>query len=172
MSAYEFLQVHTHELEPDPIPDEATNEDNPVDVTDSEPSDTLLINSAKGSRPNPLPPGDIQRVLSKNSRAQSIQPTLNIRYHTIRPQQANPYHSWTEALMVVLQVQTSVSSLKLDELLISEELIIISVPTLTLEQSVEESKPRKAPSLVSCTNVPCSTMDPPSTPHVSLNDKK
>jgi hypothetical protein len=39
--------------------------------------------------------------------------------------------------MVVLQVQTSVSSSKLDELLISEELIISSVPTLTLEQLVE-----------------------------------
>jgi hypothetical protein len=28
----------------------------------------LLINAAKGSRPNPLPPGDIRRVLSKNSK--------------------------------------------------------------------------------------------------------
>jgi hypothetical protein len=49
--------------------------DTPVDtiqayasVTDPEPSDTLLINAAKGSRPNPLPPGDIRRVLSKNSK--------------------------------------------------------------------------------------------------------
>jgi hypothetical protein len=33
-----------------------------------EPSNTLLINAAKGSRSNTLPPGDICRVLSKNSK--------------------------------------------------------------------------------------------------------
>jgi hypothetical protein len=32
-----------------------------------EPSDTLLINAAKGSHPQ-LPPGDIRRMLSKNSK--------------------------------------------------------------------------------------------------------
>jgi hypothetical protein len=73
MSAYEFLQVHTHELEPDPIADEAANEDHPVDVADPETSsDTLLINAAKGSRPSSLPPGDIRRVLSKTPSAQSV----------------------------------------------------------------------------------------------------
>jgi hypothetical protein len=30
MSAYEFLQVHTHELEPDPAPDEAITESQPI----------------------------------------------------------------------------------------------------------------------------------------------
>jgi hypothetical protein len=68
MSAYEFLQVHSHELEPDPEPEETTSEDLPAEATEPEPSDTLLINAAKGSRPSPLPPGDIRRVLSKNSK--------------------------------------------------------------------------------------------------------
>jgi hypothetical protein len=30
MSTYEFLQVHTHELEPDPAPDEAITENPPI----------------------------------------------------------------------------------------------------------------------------------------------
>jgi hypothetical protein len=68
MSAYEFLQVHTHELEPDPIPEKSINDDHPVDVDDPKPPGTLLINAAKGNRPSPLPPGDIHRVLSKNSK--------------------------------------------------------------------------------------------------------
>jgi hypothetical protein len=68
MSAYEFLQVHSHELEPDPEPDETIPEDLPAEEVNPEPSDTLLINAAKGSRPSPLPPGDIRRVLSKNSK--------------------------------------------------------------------------------------------------------
>jgi hypothetical protein len=68
MSAYEFLQVHSHELEPDPEPDGTTSEDLPAEEVEPEPSDTLLINAAKGSRPNPLPPGDIHRILSKNSK--------------------------------------------------------------------------------------------------------
>jgi hypothetical protein len=68
MSAYEFLQVHSHELEPDPEPDEAISEDLPAEEAEPAPSDTLLINAVKGSRPSPLPPGDIRRVLSKNSK--------------------------------------------------------------------------------------------------------
>jgi hypothetical protein len=68
MSAYEFLQVHSHELEPDPEPDEAISEDLPAEEAEPLPSDTVLINAAKGSRPSPLPPGDIFRVLSKNSK--------------------------------------------------------------------------------------------------------
>jgi hypothetical protein len=68
MSAFEFLQVHTHELEPDPAKDETNNVDLPDIEPDPEPSDTLLVNAAKGSRSNPLPPGDICRVLSKNSK--------------------------------------------------------------------------------------------------------
>jgi hypothetical protein len=61
-------QVHSHELEPDPEPDKATSEDLPAEEAEPEPSDTLLMNAAKGSRPSPLPPGDIRRVLSKNSK--------------------------------------------------------------------------------------------------------
>jgi hypothetical protein len=68
MSAYELLQIHSHELEPDSEPDEAISEDLPAEEAEPEPSDTLLINAAKGSRPSPLPPGDICRVLSKNSK--------------------------------------------------------------------------------------------------------
>jgi hypothetical protein len=56
------------ELEPDPTPDEAITGESLVDEADPEPSDTLLINATKGSHPNPLPPGDICRVLSKNSK--------------------------------------------------------------------------------------------------------
>jgi hypothetical protein len=68
MSAYEFLKLHSNELEPDPALDETTYEEAHVDETNSEPSDTLLINAATGSRPSPLPPGDIRRVLSTNSK--------------------------------------------------------------------------------------------------------
>jgi hypothetical protein len=68
MSAFEFLQVHTHELQPDPAPYETNNVDLPDIKPDPEPSDTLLVNAAKGSRSNPLPPGDIRQFLSKNSK--------------------------------------------------------------------------------------------------------
>jgi hypothetical protein len=78
MSASEFLQVHSHESEPDPEPDEAISEDLPAEEAEPEPSDTLLINSTKGSRPSPLPPGDICHVLSKNSkRSVFSQPSTN-----------------------------------------------------------------------------------------------
>jgi hypothetical protein len=69
MSTYEFFQVHSYELEPDPTLDEIINEESQVDETNPEPSDTLLlVNAAKGSRRCPLPPGDIRQVLSKNSK--------------------------------------------------------------------------------------------------------
>jgi hypothetical protein len=68
MSAYEFLQVHSHELEPDPEPYEAISEELPAEEAEPEPSDTLLINAANGSHSSPLPPGDIRRVLPKNSK--------------------------------------------------------------------------------------------------------
>jgi hypothetical protein len=68
MSAYEFLQVHSHELEPDPEPDEVISEDVQAEEAEPEPSDTLLINAAKGSCPNSLPPGNVRRVLSKYSK--------------------------------------------------------------------------------------------------------
>jgi hypothetical protein len=74
MSDYEYLQVHSHELEPDLVPDEITNEESQVyeiNPTYSEPSDTLLIIAATGRSPSPLPPGDIRRVLSKNSKRSS-----------------------------------------------------------------------------------------------------
>jgi hypothetical protein len=56
-------------LEPDPEPDETTSKDLPAEEVNPEPSDTLLINAAKGSRSSLLPPGDIRRVLSKNSKS-------------------------------------------------------------------------------------------------------
>jgi hypothetical protein len=49
MSAYEYLQVHSHELEPDPIPDETINEESQVYETNSEPSDTLLVRKLMGA---------------------------------------------------------------------------------------------------------------------------
>jgi hypothetical protein len=83
MSAYEFLQVHSHELKPDPEPDEAISEDLQPEEAEPDPSDTLLINAAKGSRPNPLPPGDVRRVLSKNSKrsVNIAQIEYNVSYH-------------------------------------------------------------------------------------------
>jgi hypothetical protein len=82
MSAYDFLQAHSHELDPEPIPDESVLEE-PPDDTEQESSDTLLINAAKGSRPSPLPPGDIRRVLSKNSKrsANLTQIQYKVSYH-------------------------------------------------------------------------------------------
>jgi hypothetical protein len=58
MSAYDFLHAHFHELEPEPALDESILEE-PSDAAELQSSDTLLINAAKGSRPNPLFPGDI-----------------------------------------------------------------------------------------------------------------
>jgi hypothetical protein len=55
-------------LEPDPEPDEAISEDVQTEEVEPEPSGTLLINAAKRSRPSPLLPGTIRRVLSKNSK--------------------------------------------------------------------------------------------------------
>jgi hypothetical protein len=97
MSAYEFLQVHSHELEPDPEPGEAIHEDASTKEVESEPSDTLLINAVKGSRPSPLPPGDIRRVVSKNSKR-----SVSLA-HIV--------------LMMVSQAQMSISFSKLDGLL-------------------------------------------------------
>jgi hypothetical protein len=68
MSTYELLQLHSHELEPDPEPDEAISEDVQAEEAEPEPSDTLLINAAKGGRRSPLSPGDIRRILHKNSK--------------------------------------------------------------------------------------------------------
>jgi hypothetical protein len=48
MSAYEFLQVYSHELEPDPEPDEAIPEDLPAEQAEPEP-DTLLISKGESS---------------------------------------------------------------------------------------------------------------------------
>ena len=59
MSAYDFLQAHVNELEPEAVQNDNTNDDPPVNESDSEPPDTLLINAAKGSPSTSLPPGDI-----------------------------------------------------------------------------------------------------------------
>jgi hypothetical protein len=53
---------------PDPVPYEAISDDLSAEEAEPAPLDTLLINAAKGSRPSPLPPGDIHRVLSKSSK--------------------------------------------------------------------------------------------------------
>jgi hypothetical protein len=79
MSACEFLEVHSHELEPDPAPD----------ANIPGPSDTLLVNAVKGNRPNPLPPGDIRRVSPNNSKhsANMTQIEYKVSYHTTSPGQ-------------------------------------------------------------------------------------
>jgi hypothetical protein len=51
ITTYEFLQVHTHELEPDPASDEIVPDDPPVDEAEHEPPEILLINPAEGSHP-------------------------------------------------------------------------------------------------------------------------
>jgi hypothetical protein len=90
ISAYEYLQVHSHELEPDPAPDEITNEEPQVDEIQHEHTDTLLVSAAKGSRPSLLPPGDIRRVLSKNSKrsANMTQIEYKVSYHKASPGQS------------------------------------------------------------------------------------
>jgi hypothetical protein len=64
---HECLKAFNDELEE--TPEEATADDAPLsaDLEPDPPSD-LLINAAKGSSPSPLPPGDIRRVMSKNSK--------------------------------------------------------------------------------------------------------
>jgi hypothetical protein len=90
MSAYEYLQVNSHELEPDPAPDEIANEESQVDEINPESPYKLLVNAAKGSRPSPLRPGDIRRVLSKNSkRSVSMTQIENkVSYHKASPGQS------------------------------------------------------------------------------------
>jgi hypothetical protein len=75
--------VHTHELEPDPASDQATKEESPDVEPDPEHSYTLLINAAKGSHSNPLPPRDILQVLSKKSKhsAKLAQIQYMVSYH-------------------------------------------------------------------------------------------
>jgi hypothetical protein len=64
MSAYDFLQAHVHELEPDPAPEDVITDEPPVDESEPEPPDTLLVNAANGSRSPSLAPGYICQVLS------------------------------------------------------------------------------------------------------------
>jgi hypothetical protein len=117
MSAYDFLQAHVHELETETVPDDTISDDSPVEV-DLEPPNTILYNVEKRIPPTPVPPGDIFRVLSKQSK-QSTQlglsnwVTLSIRYPTIKLHLDNPCHSLIEVRMEVLLVMMSVSSVKL-----------------------------------------------------------
>jgi hypothetical protein len=64
---HEFLEAFDNELEA--APEEATADDIPLSANlELDPPADLLINAAKGSSPNQLPPGDIRRVMSKNSK--------------------------------------------------------------------------------------------------------
>jgi hypothetical protein len=64
---HKFLQAFDNELEE--APEEVIADDFPLSADlEPDPPVNLLINSAKGSSPNPLPPGDIRRVMSKNSK--------------------------------------------------------------------------------------------------------
>jgi hypothetical protein len=64
---HEFLEAFGDELKE--ASEEAIADDTPLsaDLEPDPPAD-LLINAAKGSNPNPLPPGDIRRVMSKSSK--------------------------------------------------------------------------------------------------------
>jgi hypothetical protein len=90
ISAYEYLQVNSHELQPDPAPDEITNEEPQVDEIQHDHTDTLLVNAAKGSRPSPHLPGDIRSVLSKNSKrsVSMTQIEYKVSYHNASPGQS------------------------------------------------------------------------------------
>ena len=68
MSAYDFLQAHVHESQIQEDHNDAIDAPLGTPEPEPEPTDTLLINAAKGSRPSQLPPGDIRRVMSKNSK--------------------------------------------------------------------------------------------------------
>jgi hypothetical protein len=52
ITTYGSLQVHTHELEPDPASDKIVTDDPPVNEAEHEPPEILLINAAKGNHPN------------------------------------------------------------------------------------------------------------------------
>jgi hypothetical protein len=88
-SVFDFLQAHLHEVdstsmeETDPI----------VDIADGPTSDTLLINAAKtGVTNDRLPPGDIRRVMSKNSTRTvalaDIQYIVSVNQRTIATKQS------------------------------------------------------------------------------------
>jgi hypothetical protein len=63
---HEFLEAFGDDPEEAP---EATADDIPLSAElDPDPPADLLINATKGSSPNQLPPGDICRVMSKNSK--------------------------------------------------------------------------------------------------------
>jgi hypothetical protein len=64
---HEFIEAFNDELEE--TPEEATADDAPLSADlEPDPPANLLINAAKGSSPSTLPPGDICRVMSKNSK--------------------------------------------------------------------------------------------------------
>jgi hypothetical protein len=77
---HKFLEAFDVELEE--APEEATADDVPLSA-DLEPNSpaNLLIIVAKGSSPNPLPPGDIHRVMSKNSKCSVACIEYKVSYH-------------------------------------------------------------------------------------------
>ena len=70
MSAFDFIQAYSHQLE-DPAPDEHVTElsndnDDPTDVN-QDANDSRIVNAANSSS-SKLPPGDIRRVVAKSSK--------------------------------------------------------------------------------------------------------
>jgi hypothetical protein len=127
MSAYDFLQAHVHELEPDPAPDETIAIDPPVD--EAEPPDTLLIHAATGSCPTTLPPGDFCCVLSKNSKHSATLTHIEYKvfYHKASSGQSlSLIDKGANGGVAGTDVQTI---FKLDVLSTLEVLITINVPT-------------------------------------------
>ena len=96
MSAYEFLQVHFHDLNPD----SGTAADGDTDLLDSlskddpeDVSDTRLINSAKSQSKSPattLTPGDIRRVMSQSSKRQQSINVMQVVYNVSAHRSSSP----------------------------------------------------------------------------------
>ena len=69
ISAYDFLLANIHDVAPSddsPDPDAIVSEDD-APYSSEDTNDMRLINAAKSSNPDHLPPGDIRRVMSKSS---------------------------------------------------------------------------------------------------------
>jgi hypothetical protein len=69
MSAYDFLLANIHDVAPfgDDIDTHVTTQEDDEPSSSEDVNDMRLINVAKSSRTDHLPPGDIRRVMSKSS---------------------------------------------------------------------------------------------------------
>ncbi len=71
MSAYDFIQAHSHQLEETAHDESATVLSNDQDTSPDpiqDDTDSRLVNAATSASSNKLPPGDIRRVVGKSSK--------------------------------------------------------------------------------------------------------